>query len=301
MSRASTTSWLQRLYAAVETSQPWGVEQPSNLFLLEYLLLLSLLSIAATVAFKSLRKPSDFVKACGVHVKRVKRTMQEIDRKVFHLCTLLVPLTHQVLLQRGWSNDECVALCWAITTTGCSLDLARVYGPAFVRRHWPLQHLLREKEKERLTGSCFLALGCTLTIAIAPPSIAMAAVLFLVLGDLSAAVVGVSFGKETVSLKLGREGKKSAEGSIAMFVVCFLVGCTLFAHVELREYSVAIGAIVATLTELIEPFGLNDNLTIPVFSAISLMFGFSRVASCHIQSGGGVALLREIFSHFDGR
>ena len=47
------------LYAAVETSQPWGVEQPSNLFLLEYLLLLSLLSIAATVAFKSLRKPSD--------------------------------------------------------------------------------------------------------------------------------------------------------------------------------------------------------------------------------------------------
>ena len=79
-----------------------------------------MLSIAATVAFKSLRKPSDFVKACGVHVKRVKRTMQEIDRKVFHLCTLLVPLTHQVLLQRGWSNDECVALCWAITTTGCS-------------------------------------------------------------------------------------------------------------------------------------------------------------------------------------
>ena len=51
MSRASTTSWLQRLYAAVETSQPWGVEQPSNLFLLEYLLLLSLLSSAATVAF----------------------------------------------------------------------------------------------------------------------------------------------------------------------------------------------------------------------------------------------------------
>ena len=86
-----------------------------------------------------------------------------------------------------------------------------------------------------------------------------------------------------------------------MFVVCFSVGCTLFAHVELREYSVAIGAIVATLTELIEPFGLNDNLTIPVFSAISLMFGFSRVSSCHIQSGGGVALLREIFSHFDGR
>ena len=89
MSRASTTSWLQRLYAAVETSQPWGVEQPSNLFLLEYLLLLSLLSIAATVAFKSLRKPSDFVKACGVHVKRFRRGLRGVPgarktRKMTH-------------------------------------------------------------------------------------------------------------------------------------------------------------------------------------------------------------------------
>ena len=295
-SRASTTSWLQRLYAAVETSQPWGVEQPSNLFLLEYLLLLSLLSIAATVAFKSLRKPSDFVKACGVHVKRVKRTMQEIDRKVFHLCTLLVPLAHQVLLQRGWSNDECVALCWAITATGCSLDLARVCGPAFVRRHWPLQHLLREKEKDRLTGSCFLALGCTLTIAIAPPSIAMAAVLFLVLGDLSAAVVGVSFGKETVSLKLGREGKKSAEGSIAMFVVCFLVGCTLFAHVEPASTPSPSARSVATLHRAHRALSASTTTSRFPSSARSRSCSASHVSSCHIQSGGGVALLREIFS-----
>ena len=39
-----------------------------------------------------------------------------------------------------------------------------------------------------------------------------ASILFLVLGDMSAAIIGVSFGGETVSLKLGREGKKSLEG-----------------------------------------------------------------------------------------
>ena len=59
------------------------------------------------------------------------------------------------------------------------------------------------------------------------------------------------------------------------------------------------GAIVATLTELIEPFGLNDNVTIPVFSSIALQFGFSRISSCHVGQGQGVALLREIFSNFD--
>ena len=70
---------------------------------------------------------------------------------------------------------------------------------------------------------------------------------------------------------------------------------------HLREYPVFFGALAATLTEVYEPLGLNDNLTIPVFSAISLMFGFSRVSTCDIQSGGGIALLREIFSHFDGK
>lgn len=305
-------------------SQPWAVEQPSNVYLLEVLLVLSMLALMGTVAFKQIREPQKFLEACGVSVRKVQRTMKEIDRKTFHLCTLLFPLIHQALLWFRWTNDDCVQLCWALTIAGWTADLSRVYGPDFVRRNWPMQQLLREKEKDKLSGSPFLALGCTLTTAISPPSITMAAVLFLVLGDLSAAIVGVSFGKETVSLKLGREGKKSAEGSVAMLVVCFIVGCTIFAKVELREYPVAIGAIVATLTELIEPcaspaaprtqaerqartpraashvpaspcsFGLNDNLTIPVFSSIALQFGFARISTCSVAAGGGTALLKDL-------
>ena len=62
----------------------------------------------------------------------------------------------------------------------------------------------------------------------------MAAILFLVLGDMVAAIVGVSFGGDALGkLKLGREGKKSLEGSLAMFFVCFFVGSTIFAHVRL--------------------------------------------------------------------
>ena len=87
--------------------------------------------------------------------------------------------------------------------------------------------------------------------AISPPSIAMASVLFLVLGDMSAAIIGVSFGQETCTVKLGRGGKKSIEGSVAMFIVCFLVGSTTFANVHLREYPVFFGALAATLTAMI--------------------------------------------------
>jgi hypothetical protein len=37
------------------------------------------------------------------------------------------------------------------------------------------------------------------------------------------------------------------------------------------------GALAATLTELHEPFGLNDNLTIPIFSSLAMQWAFSRI------------------------
>jgi len=329
-----------------EVSQPWAVDQPNNRSLLNVILLLSLASLVGTLAFNGLRNKERFLEAWGVNARKVHRTIKEVDRKMFHLATLLVPLIHQLLLNVGWTNEDCVSLCWAITITGWTADISRVYGPGWIQRNWPMQRILREKEKNQLTGSCYLSLGCTLTMAISPPSITMASILFLILGDLSAAIVGVSFGGETVSLKLGRAGKKSAEGSMAMLLVCFCIGCVTFWNVELREYpvrapplrrlaplhrplappcaalrrlvppcvalrfsphsharrtphQVAIGAIVATLTELIEPFGINDNLTIPIFSSIALQYGFSRISTCNIAAGSAVTLAKGILAKID--
>ena len=62
-----------------------------------------------------------------------------------------------------------------------------------------------------------------------------------------------------------------------MFFICVVVGMIMFKEVPLREYAVILGALVATMTELFEPFGVNDNLTIPIFSALSLHYGLLRV------------------------
>ena len=113
-----------------------------------------------------------------------------------------------------------------------------------------------------------------------PPSVAMASILFLVLGDMSAAIIGVSFGGEAVAMKLGRGGKKSMEGSTAMFIICFVMGSTMFASIHLREYPVFFGALAATLVELYEPLGLNDNLTIPLISSVAMQLGFTRIQTC---------------------
>jgi len=209
----------------------------------------------------------------------VKRTLQEIDRKGFHLAGILVPMIHHSLLRVGYSNLLCIQICASITVVGWCCDLARLYVPV-VQRNWPLRSILREKEKKQLTGGCYFSLGCTLSIAISPPSIAMASILFLVLGDMSAAIIGVSFGGETVSLKLGREGKKSLEGSFAMFCICFVIGNTIFAEVHLGEYPVFFGALAATVTELYEPLRINDNLSIPVLSSIAMQYAFTRIQAC---------------------
>ena len=102
----------------------------------------------------------------------------------------------------------------------------------------------------------------------------------MVNGDMSAAIIGVSFGREVSTVRIGRGGRKSMEGAVAMFAVCFVIGSTMFASVNLREYPVFFGALVATLTELHEPLRLNDNLTIPVFSSIAMQLAFARIAAC---------------------
>jgi len=106
-----------------------------------------------------------------------------------------------------------------------------------------------------------------------PPKIAMTSIMFLILGDMSAALFGISFGKVKI-------GKKSLEGSLAMFTVCCFIGFNMFWYIHMREYPVVLGALAATVVELYEPFGINDNLTIPLLASLALQFGFHRIANC---------------------
>jgi len=225
------------------------------------------------------RTPSMLLRSWGVPLQRVRRALQEIERKTFHLCGLLVPLVHLALLEYGWPQADCVKLVWTITILGWCGDLTRLNVP-FVARNWPLRSIMRDHEAHQLTGGCFFSLGCALAIAAAPPDVSSCAIVFLVLGDMAAALVGVSFGGEVAHVKLGRAGKKSVEGSLAMFAICFVVGCVVFAKVPLREYAVGFAAAVATVTELYEPFNLNDNLTIPFFSALALRLALHRIRCC---------------------
>eukprot|EP00440_Ansanella_granifera_P070493 gb/GFBE01076496.1/.p1 GENE.gb/GFBE01076496.1/~~gb/GFBE01076496.1/.p1 ORF type:complete len:285 (+),score=42.72 gb/GFBE01076496.1/:1-855(+) len=264
-------------WATTSEAQPL----PSEPFLTGYMIILALVALVCGIGIRSLRPEAiwKLLQDAGVAVGKVKKTASEIERKIFHLCGLLVPLIYQLLLSHGVPRSFCVQLCWSITICGAGADWMRVHVP-FVRDNWPLKSILRDQEQTQLCGGSYFSLGCTLAIHLFAPVIAMTSIIFLVMGDMSAALIGRSFGQSICSVKIGPGGKKSVEGSAAMFLVCLVFGCTIYSQVHLREYAVVIGALVATLTELYEPFGMNDNVTIPILSGIALTFGFARTYSC---------------------
>jgi len=255
-------------------------QNPSDEYMLHVLVALFALIFSVAFIYKQHVDPKQLMRSLGVSVGKVARAVREVERKSFHIAGLLVPTIQNILLRNGFTASDCSRICWTITIVGCTCDFARLHV-GFIQRNWPLRSILREHEHRQLTGGCYFSLGCTLSIAMSPPAVAMASILFLVLGDMTAAIMGVSFGGDSFGkLKLGREGKKSLEGSLAMFCVCFVVGSVIFAPVELREYPIFFGALAATLTELYEPFHLNDNLTIPVFSSLAMQLAFLRIQRC---------------------
>eukprot|EP00943_MAST-04B_sp_MAST-4B-sp1_P008294 g8294.t1 len=254
--------------------------QPSSDYLYKCLIILQSLCIVwwVFVSAKGKGGMKPLIQDFGVRVRKVRKVAGEIERKMFHLSGVGVPLLWQYLESKGYDRHTLLTISWSVVAVGWTADVARVYIP-FVQRNWPLKKILREKEYGQLCGAAYFSLGTITSFTLFPPGIATTATLWLVLGDLSAALIGVSFGGDAVVVKLGREGKKSLEGSAAMFIVCFLTGMVIFQEVPLCEYGVFFGSLVATLTELYEPFGFNDNFTIPIFSALALHWGLLRVGN----------------------
>ena len=140
-------------------------------------------------------------------------------------------------------------------------DLVRLRNPrvnAFFSRR--LRRLLLPRDLTGLNGTtCFLA-GILAAVLLFPPAVAVAAALFLIVGDFAAGVVGRSVGRT----RLG-PGGKSLEGSAACFVACLLVAFPVVGWA-----AAAAGALAATVVEFVE-LPLDDNLLIPPLSGAVLL------------------------------
>lgn len=130
--------------------------------------------------------------------------------------------------------------------------------------------LMREKERNQFTGSFFYMLGSTISVIFFRPPVAVCGILFLIIGDFMAALVGISYGR----IKIGR---KSLEGSVACFLSCFLICLVFLWNVQWVEQIAFWGALAATLTELLNPSFIDDNLSIPCISGLVIQLIASRL------------------------
>jgi len=172
-------------------------------------------------------------------------------RKLFHFSGIVMPIIYLL-------TDKTVALMVAagIFTADIVLETLRIKGfmrVAFIEKN------MKKRESNRLSGSFFYVLSGLITIILFGKNIAISSLFVLSVADPLSSLVGNKFGRVRF---LG----KSLEGTMTFFVVAFLI---------LRFFSFSIpiagaGAAIASLTELFSSGFVDDNLSIPLITALAL-------------------------------
>ena len=183
----------------------------------------------------------------------------ELFRKAIHLFTSIFPILYTSSLG---NKSSVLFLLVLLTIFSISLEILRnrnkLLEIAFNRS---FSFMLREEEKKgQVTGATWLLISFTTTISIFSKDIAFPAMIFLTIGDSSAAVIGKL-------LPVGQIGSKHISGSIAGFLSSFIV--IFYLNHNISILVVLIGAFVAMFIELI-PLRVNDNLTIPIISGFAM-------------------------------
>ncbi len=198
--------------------------------------------------------------------------MSLIERNLFHMVTgSLLPLvallfSHDritpVVIDNAEQGVSSIVLWAASAVAGLAIvgELGRFSLPSFNRflfRH--IGVLFKEEERYRITGATYLLIATVGAFLFLDRTLAVVALLFLSLGDPTAALVGSRYGR----LKIW---SKTLEGSIAFLLVALLTGAIFRLTGQIDIYwPLAVGAMVAAVVELL-PLPIDDNLLTPLMS-----------------------------------
>jgi len=185
---------------------------------------------------------------------------KESIRKTIHLSSLIIPFGYRYVL--NYNRNLMFSIMLVVFILMLVIEFYRLWQKSFRKTFWLIFGMvLRHKELYDFTGATYLLFSSVICIAFFPPEITFFALCFLSLGDTSAALVGLNFGKRKY-----KNNKKTLEGSLACFIVCFVFALCFKANTIIA----LIGALGATLAEA-SRVPIDDNIKIPVFSAILMV------------------------------
>lgn len=177
--------------------------------------------------------------------------VNELKRKGFHFLSTAIPIGYFLTSYNTalWTLGGLLALAILI-------EYARLSHSAINRFfHRIFGNMLRDTESFHYSGATYLLISSFLVIMVFHKEIAILCLLFLTLGDGTAAIVGKSFGHTKVFTK-------TLEGTLAFIIVSVGVG---FFFGQIPFFIRLAGAAVAAIVELL-PMRTSDNLRIPIVS-----------------------------------
>jgi dolichol kinase len=172
-----------------------------------------------------------------------------------------------------FTRETSLKIAFYGTASLVTLDLLRLRYQGLNRRlQWLFRPFLRETEKHRMTGTSFMVLGASLAIYFAPKPATLLMMQFFSLADPLAAYFGTLYGRDKLI------GPKSLQGTMAAFLVCFvltLIYCIALHLMMDRLIIVAvICGLIGAVSELIPIGALDDNFIFPVVCTSLLTLAF---------------------------
>jgi len=194
------------------------------------------------------------------------RTDLHITRKLWHVAT---GLTGLVFYYKSGLSAEMIATVLLIFSA-CSflVEYIRLNNEKVNQFLMKLMKpVMRESERNSVSGMPFYALGVSLSLFFFPERIAILSILFLVFADPIASFCGILYGRDKIL------PNKSLQGTIAAFSVCYILALVYgLVHagpsMNLLVFSI-LGGIIGAISELCSQF-VDDNLCIPVISGLGL-------------------------------
>ncbi|VVT57286.1 uncharacterized protein SAPINGB_P005642 [Magnusiomyces paraingens] len=211
----------------------------------------------------------------------------EIPRKVFHSSIGFLTLW---LYAVGIQFSQVTPILMAILVIVLSSDLIRFRWPAFNEIYISvLGPLMRQKEINSYNGVIFYLIGLIFVFSFFPKDVSLISLLLLSWADTAASTFGRAYGHLTPKIGNG----KSLAGSLAAFATGVISAVLLYKYfIPKYNYNnlpgdifwtpetsfipfsllVLICGLIGAISEAIDIYEIDDNLTIPALSAIILYF-----------------------------
>jgi dolichol kinase len=172
-------------------------------------------------------------------------------RKLFHLTGSIIPAIYLLT-----DKQTALMVTAAIFVVDVILEMLRLKG--FMKVPF-IEKNMKKEESNRLSGSFFYILSGLITITFFEKNIAISSLFILSIADPLSSLLGSRFGRVHLF-------GKSLEGTMTFFAASFLI---------LRVFSFSLpiavaGAFIASLTELFSSRPIDDNLSIPLVTALAM-------------------------------